>query len=121
MSGYPTRLPPAVFTQDLNQANVENWGNITSTTAGGVAVPKGFRHELAQLAVTKKDTCTLKIWGMSNFGTTAARWAYLDQMDFTEKGNECTLVRGVAAFQRVACSVNGVGTTNINAYWGFSE
>ena len=121
MSGYPTRLPLAIFTQDLNQANIENHGNITATTAGGVAVPKGFRHELAHLALTKKDTCTLKIWGMSNLGTTAARWVYLDVLDFSEAGNECQAVRGVAAFDRVQCSVNGVGATNINSYWGFSE
>lgn len=120
MSGYPSRIPPAIWIASVNQATAVS--NITATSGGGIAIPKGYRHEFAHLALTKNCTATIKVWGYANISNTTARWAQLDTLSFAETGNECTLVRGVAAFDRVQISINAIGSGGaINTSWGFSE
>lgn len=120
MSGYPSRIPQAIWLAETNQAIAVS--NITATSAGGVAVPKGFRHEVSHLALTKNCTATVKLWGYANISNTAARWVELDTMVFSEVDNESVLIRGLAAFQRVQTSINAISAAGaINCSFGFSE
>jgi len=119
MSGFATRIPPAIFVQSLNQANVVS--NISTSATAGVAVPNGRRHEVAWLAATKLAAANVDIHGFANLGTTPARWLFINCLRLAEARDEVALVRGVAAFTRLQTSINGIGTTNLNSYWGFSE
>jgi hypothetical protein len=120
MSGVPTRITEARFFKDLNQATAVS--NISNAVTAGVAVPKGFRHELAHVLVVKNATCTLKLWGLANTQTDGGKWFQFDKVSLAENDNECVPIRGIAAFQRVQASVNAIGASGaINVCWGFSE
>ena len=120
MSGYPSRITQAIWLASTNQATAVS--NITATSAGGVAVPKGFRHEIVHLALTKNCTATVKLWGFANISNTAARLVQLESLTFTEVDNEVQLLRGVAAFDRLQTSINAIGTAGaINTSFGFCE
>lgn len=119
MSGYPTRIPPAVWYAATNHATAVS--NASTATDAGIAVPEGFRHEIAHLALTKNCTCTVKLHGYANISNTAARWVHFDTVTFSEVDNEAVLLRGVAAFQRVQTSFNAIGSSGaVNSSFGFS-
>jgi hypothetical protein len=118
MSSYPSRLTQAIWVKSTNQATAVS--NIGYTSSNGVAVPKGFRDDTAHIHLSKNCTATIKLWGYANFANTAANWAMVDTLMFSEADSEVAKLSGVTAFDRLQPSINAIGSGGaINISFGF--